>query len=448
MSELKEKSIFGTDGIRGMVNQYPITSEIALKIGLAIGSYINSAKTGKKVIIAKDTRLSGYMIEPALTSGLISLGIDVILVGPMPTPSVPMLIKSLRADFGIMITASHNPGHDNGMKIFDNNGRKLDKATQEIIENRVWQNQFTDELAEPNNLGRASRLEDVQGRYIEHIKRSVPKNTSFKGLKVVVDCANGSAYKIAPTVFWELGAEIIKVGCEPNGLNINDKCGSTKPETFCQKVRETKADIGIALDGDADRVVICDEKGELITGDSLMALIINHLHKTKQLQGNGVAITKVSNSALVEFCHKLGLQTFITDVGDKNVYAAMAEHELEFGGEESGHLIFSEFSNTGDGIVSALQILSILKIKQEPLSKLRHLIELYPQQKLNIPFSGDNPLPKVQKEINALINRNQDMKITVRKSGTEPLIRIVVEGQDTDRISKTLQEIKQIIQIK
>jgi len=448
MTALKKNKIFGTDGIRGMVNKYPITSEVAVKIGLAIGSYINSVKTGKKVIIAKDTRLSGYMIEPALTSGLISLGIDVILVGPMPTPSVPMLIKSLRADFGIMITASHNPGHDNGMKIFDNNGRKLDKKTQEIIENRVLQNKFTDELAEPNNLGRASRLEDVQGRYIEHIKRSVPKNTSFKGLKIVIDCANGSAYKIAPTVLWELGAEIIKVGCEPNGLNINDKCGSTKPETFCQKVRETNANIGIALDGDADRVVICDEKGELIMGDSLMALIIHHLYQTRQLECNGVAITKVSNNALVNFCHKLGLQTFITDVGDKKVYDVMEEHGLKFGGEESGHLIFSEFSNTGDGIVSALQILSILKIKQEPLSKLRHLIKLFPQQKLNIPFIKENPLPKVQKKIDALINNNKEMKIIVRTSGTEHFIRVVVEGKNNIQISKILREIQKIIKTK
>ena len=274
-------SIFGTDGIRGLVNNFPVTADVALKIGTAIGIFIDAKRISRRVVIAKDTRLSGYMIEPAITSGLISTGADVILVGPMPTPSVPILIKSLRADFGIMITASHNPYHDNGVKLFNKNGYKLDIVSREKIEKLVFSEKLVDGLANPSRLGRARRLDDAPGRYIEFVKRSFPKNYTLSGFKIVLDCANGSAYKLAPTILWELGAEVIKLSCEPNGFNINDNCGSIYPKNLCRKVLETKSNIGIALDGDSDRIVICDENGKIIPGEYIIAMIANYLKRAK-----------------------------------------------------------------------------------------------------------------------------------------------------------------------
>lgn len=437
------KSIFGTDGIRGTVNSFPVTADIALKIGTAIGIFIDAKNVNRRVVIAKDTRLSGYMIEPAITSGLISTGADVILVGPMPTPSVPILIKSLRADFGIMITASHNPYHDNGLKLFNKDGYKLDLVTREKIEKIVFSEKLIDGLADPSKLGRAKRLDDAPGRYIEFVKKSFPKNSTLSGIKIVLDCANGSAYKLAPTILWELGAEVIKLSCEPNGFNINDNCGSMYPESLCKKVVETKADIGVALDGDSDRIVICDENGNIIPGEHIIAMIANYLKFTNKLKGDAIVVTKVTNLALEEYLKSIGIKTIYSEVGDINVHELMVKNGLNFGGEESGHIIFSDYSNTGDGIISALQILAVMIKKGKKLSDISSIFKLSPQIKSNVKFQDQNPLSneKVNESINNIIKCNADLKIVVRKSGTEKLIRILVEGKDKSKINKVHDEI-------
>jgi phosphoglucosamine mutase len=436
-------SIFGTDGIRGLVNKFPITADIALKIGTAIGIFIGANNSKRRVVIAKDTRLSGYMIEPALTSGLISTGTDVILVGPMPTPSVPILIKSLRADFGIMITASHNPYHDNGVKLFNKNGYKLDIISRQKIENLIFSEKLGESLAEPSKLGRAKRLDDAPGRYIEFVKRSFPKNFTLSGLKIVLDCANGSAYNLAPTILWELGAEVTKLSCEPNGFNINDNCGSIYPENLCKKVLETKSDIGIALDGDADRITICNEKGQVIQGEYIIAMIATYLKTHRRLRGDAVVVTKISNLALEEYFKSIGIKTIYSEVGDIKVHEQMVKNDLNFGGEESGHIIFSDYSNTGDGIVSALQILAILVESKKKLSDLVNIFKLNPQVKSNIKFNDNNPLLKdsISSNIRNIIDNNSDLKIVIRKSGTEKLIRVLVEGKEKAKIEKVHDEI-------
>lgn len=436
-------SIFGTDGIRGLVNKFPITADIALKIGTAIGIFIGANNSKRRVVIAKDTRLSGYMIEPALTSGLISTGTDVILVGPMPTPSVPILIKSLRADFGIMITASHNPYHDNGVKLFNKNGYKLDISSRQKIENLIFSEKLDESLAEPSKLGRAKRLDDAPGRYIEFVKRSFPKNFTLSGFKIVLDCANGSAYNLAPTILWELGAEVTKLSCEPNGFNINDNCGSIYPENLCKKVLETKSDIGIALDGDADRITICNEKGEVIPGEYIIAMIATYLKTHRRLKGDAIVVTKISNLALEEYLKSVGIKTIYSEVGDIKVHELMVKNNLNFGGEESGHIIFSDYSNTGDGIVSALQILAILVESKAKLSDLVNIFKLNPQVKSNVKFNGNNPLLKnsVSSSMKNIIVNNSDLKIVVRKSGTEKLIRVLVEGKEKAKIEKVHEEI-------
>lgn len=436
-------SIFGTDGIRGLVNKFPITADIALKIGLAIGTFIGASNTKRRVVIAKDTRLSGYMIEPALTSGLISTGTDVILVGPMPTPSVPILIKSLRADFGIMITASHNPYHDNGVKLFNQNGYKLDIMSRKRIENLIFNEKLNDSLAEPEKLGRAKRLDDAPGRYIEFVKKSFPKSFTLSGLKIVLDCANGSAYKLAPTILWELGAEVVKLSCEPNGFNINDNCGSIYPKNLCKKVLETKSDIGIALDGDADRITICDEKGKIIPGEYIIAMIAIYLKAHDKLKNNAIVVTKISNLALEEYLKGVGIKTIYSEVGDIKVHELMVKNNLNFGGEESGHIILSDYSNTGDGIVSSLQILAILVDNKKKLSSLVNIFKLNPQIKSNIKFNGKSPLLKdnICIDIKNITDNNPDLKIVIRKSGTEKLIRVLVEGKEKERIKKVHDEI-------
>ncbi|MFK7761034.1 MAG: phosphoglucosamine mutase [Candidatus Midichloriaceae bacterium] len=436
-------SIFGTDGIRGLVNKFPITADIALKIGTAIGVFIDANNSKRRVVIAKDTRLSGYMIEPALTSGLISTGADVILVGPMPTPSVPILIKSLRADFGIMITASHNPYHDNGVKLFNKNGYKLDIISRKKIENLIFSEKLGESLAEPSKLGRAKRLDDAPGRYIEFVKRSFPKNFTLSGVKIVLDCANGSAYNLAPTILWELGAEVTKLSCEPNGFNINDNCGSIYPENLCKKVLETKSDIGIALDGDADRITICNEKGQVIPGEYIIAMIATYLKTHRRLKGDAIVVTKISNLALEDYLKSMGIKTIYSEVGDIKVHELMVKNNLNFGGEESGHIIFSDYSNTGDGIVSALQILAILVESKKKLSDLVNIFKLHPQVKSNIKFNDNNPLliDSVSSNIRNIINNNSDLKIVIRKSGTEKLIRVLVEGKEKAKIEKVHDEI-------
>ncbi|KIE04554.1 Phosphoglucosamine mutase [Candidatus Jidaibacter acanthamoeba] len=439
--------LFGTDGIRGTANQYPMTAEIAMKFGMAAGTYYKKLGHRNRVVIAKDTRLSGYLIEPALTSGFISVGVDVILVGPMPTPAVSMLIRSLRADLGVMISASHNPYFDNGLKLFDSKGFKLSDECEDKIQEMILSADINRYLVPPIDLGRAKRLDDAPGRYIEHVKNSFNKENNLTGLRIVVDGANGSAYHLAPTILWELGAEVISIGTEPNGFNINEACGSTHPETLSKKVVETRADIGIALDGDADRVVIVDDKGHIISGDHVIGLIALHLHNRKRLNNDMVVVTQMSNGALDEYLKSHNINTIRTKVGDRYVFDAMRKNNCNLGGEQSGHVILSNYSTTGDGIVAALQVLSLLVESGKKMSKLSHIFELYPQVVRNIKFTKNNPLenPKLQEELEEINKSYNAERIFIRKSGTEKLVRVMVEGKQKNIITEAAQTIETLI---
>ncbi len=439
--------LFGTDGIRGTANQYPVTSDIALKFGKAASHYFRQDGYRNRVVIAKDTRLSGYMLEPALTAGFISGGMDVILVGPMPTPSVPMLIKSLRADLGVVISASHNPYYDNGLKLFNSEGYKLSDEIENELQNLILNEDLNKYLAVPEELGRAKRLEDAPGRYIEHVKRSAPKGLSLAGLRIVVDCSNGAAYHLAPTIFWELGAEVVKVGCEPNGFNINLGCGSTHPETMAQKVLETRADVGIALDGDADRVIMCDEKGKIISGDHIIGIIAKYMKSQGTLKGKDVVVTHMSNGALEEYLNKQGMNMHRTSIGDRYVSEKMKELGSNLGGEQSGHIILGDYGTTGDGMVAALQVLSIMVESGRKMSDVAHPFALHPQIIKNIKFKQNNPLDNktVQTSIDKIQNKEQDLRILVRKSGTEKLIRVMVEGKNQVKLKGIASELETLI---
>ena len=437
------KKYFGTDGIRGTANQFPMTPEIALKVGMVLGHKFTNGDHRHRVVIGKDTRLSGYFIEPALTAGFASSGMDVFLVGPVPTPAVSMITKSLRADIGIMISASHNPYYDNGIKIFDKNGHKLSDEIEREIEAMLDENmqQF---LAKPEGLGRVKRLEDPRGRYVEFVKNTFPKNKNLNDLKIVVDTANGAAYSIAGTIFWELGAQVIQIGDHPNGFNINEGCGSTHPDLLKKTVIEHKAHIGIALDGDADRLLIVDENGEEIQGDILIALIADKLHQEGNLKRDTVVITQMSNLALENYLSESGILTIRTNVGDRYVLEAMRQNKCNFGGEQSGHLVLGDYSTTGDGLVAALQILSIICDNKKPLSKLANIFKLMPQVLKNTRFQDKNPLEN-QEILDFIKNEEEKLRtkgrILVRKSGTEKLIRVMVEGESEKSINEIADRI-------
>jgi phosphoglucosamine mutase len=439
------KKYFGTDGIRGTANKFPMTAEIALKVGMAVGAKFTDGDHRHRVVIGKDTRLSGYVIEPALTAGLAAVGMDVFLVGPVPTPAVSMLTRSIRADIGIMISASHNPYHDNGIKIFTRDGRKLSDELEKEIEALI-DGDVTRFLAKPENLGRVKRLDDASNRYIEFVKNSFPKDKSLTGLKIVVDCANGAAYNIAPKIFWELGAEVVAIGIEPNGFNINEKCGSTHPEALRLKVLEEKADIGIALDGDADRLLIVDEKGRAIDGDQLIALIAEKLHDSGNLKSDTVVITQMSNLALENYLNYIGVSTIRAQVGDRYVLEEMRKNGCNFGGEQSGHIVISDYSTTGDGLVAALQVLAILCETKKPASELLQLFEPFPQILKNVKFDSSKGDPMQDKSLQDFIEeKSQELgnegRILVRKSGTESLIRVMAEGKNQKQIEKIVNEI-------
>lgn len=425
------KKYFGTDGIRGQANKFPMTAEIALKVGMAVGAKFTNGDHRHRVVIGKDTRLSGYMIEPALTAGFIAVGMDVFLVGPMPTPAVSMLTRSLRADIGIMISASHNPYYDNGIKIFDANGNKLNDTLELEIENLI-ESDMSSKLANPQELGRAKRLDEGKERYIEFVKNSFPKDKTLNGLKIVIDCANGAAYSIAPTILWELGAEVIAIGVNPNGFNINEDCGSTKPKALQNKVLETGANIGIALDGDADRLLIVDEKGTIVDGDKLIALIAEKLNNEGKLKKDTVVITQMSNLALENHLRYMGINTVRVNVGDRYVLEEIKKGGYNFGGEQSGHIVLTDYSTTGDGLVAALQILSMLVSQDLPISELTNLYEANPQILKNVKLeNATNPLE--QPHVREFILQKQEElgnkgRIFVRKSGTENLIRVMVEA--------------------
>ncbi len=439
-----KKKYFGTDGIRGTANKFPMTAEIALKTGMAVGAKFTDGDHKHRVVIGKDTRLSGYVIEPALTAGLAAVGMDVFLVGPVPTPAVSMLTRSLRADIGIMISASHNPYHDNGIKIFDSQGNKLSDSLELEIEQLI-EGDITKYLATPENLGRVKRLDDGRERYVEFVKNSFPKDKSLTGIKVVIDCANGAAYAIAPKILWELGAEVIAIGVEPNGFNINEKCGSTKPEALRAKVLAEKADIGIALDGDADRLLIIDENGQDIDGDKLIALIAEKLHNEGKLKKDTVVITQMSNLALENHLSYMGIGTRRVNVGDRYVLEEIKKGGYNFGGEQSGHIVLTDYSTTGDGLVAALQVLSLLVSQDKKVSELFNLYKPAPQILKNLKLAGaSNPLDS--QDVQDFIAEKQKLlgkkgRVLVRKSGTENLVRVMAEGEDGAMIEKIVDEI-------
>ncbi len=439
------RKYFGTDGIRGTANKFPMTAEIALKVGMAIGAKFIDGDHRHRVVIGKDTRLSGYVIEPALTAGLAAVGMDVFLVGPVPTPAVSMLTRSIRADIGIMISASHNPYHDNGIKIFTRDGHKLSDKLEREIESLI-EGDITPHLAKSENFGRVKRLDDASNRYIEFVKNSFPKDKTLTNLKIVVDCANGASYNIAPKIFWELGAEVIEIGTNPDGFNINEKCGSTYPETLREKVLETKADIGIALDGDADRLLIVDEKGSVIDGDKLIAMIAEKLHNDGNLKRDTVVITQMSNLALENYLSYIGVSTIRSQVGDRYVLAEMRKNGCNFGGEQSGHIVLSDYSTTGDGLIAALQVLSVICETKKTVSEAFDLFELFPQILKNTKFDQSKSNPLEEKTLQDFIKeKEQELgesgRILVRKSGTENLIRVMVEGIDEYQIEKITDDI-------
>ncbi|TAL34346.1 phosphoglucosamine mutase [Phenylobacterium sp.] len=441
---MSKRAYFGTDGIRGEANRHPMTAEVALRVGMAAGKHFMSRDERRHlVVIGKDTRLSGYMIEPALVAGFTSVGMDVRLFGPLPTPGVAMMTRSLRADLGVMISASHNAFTDNGIKLFGPDGYKLSDEQELAIEARMGEGLETN-LAGPADLGRVQRIDDSQARYIEIAKATFPRRLNLSGMRIVIDCANGAAYKVAPEALYELGAEVIRVGVNPNGFNINEECGSTAPAAMQKAVKEYRADIGIGLDGDADRLVICDERGHLVDGDQIMALIAADWSRREKLRGGGVVATVMSNLGLERFLAAKGLKLERTQVGDRYVMARMRQGDFNLGGEQSGHLILSDFSTTGDGLLAALQVLAVLKESDKPMSALARQFEPVPQKLENVRFAGGKPL---ENEAVKAVMADAEQRLTgtgrlvVRASGTEPLIRIMAEADDEDLVRQVIKEI-------
>lgn len=448
---MTRKSFFGTDGIRDISNQGNITAEVALKLGLAAGAFFRNGDHRHLVVVGKDTRLSGYMLEPALTSGFISMGMDVLLVGPMPTPAISMLVKSLRADLGIMISASHNPYQYNGIKIFGKTGHKLDRDTEKQIEKLILEYPENLPLSPPDHLGKATRLDDAPGRYVEFAKNTFPKNLSLKGMKIVVDSANGASYHIAKKIFWELGADVVHIGNIPDGFNINKNCGSTDCKLAIQTVLKEKADIGIVLDGDADRVIIIDEKGHIVDGDKIIAAIALYMKKQGKLHQDTVVTTHMSNIGLEKFLDKQGISLIRTDVGDKNVSALMQKEGYSLGGEQSGHIIIPKFSATGDGIVASLKILSsFLESNLKTVSELFNLYTPTPQILYNIKYSNSKPSIEESKDIAKKISKAREKlgsngRILVRRSGTEPLVRIMIESDSQELATQIIEDLEPTI---
>ena len=443
------RKLFGTDGIRGTANSGAMTAETALKVGMAAGKLFTRGAHRHAVVIGKDTRLSGYMLEPALAAGFISMGMDVILVGPMPTPAVAMLTRSLRADLGVMISASHNPYEDNGIKLFGPDGYKLSDETEAEIE-RLMANGLGDALAQPAHLGRARRLEDVQGRYIEFAKNTFPRGYRLDGLKVVIDCANGAAYRVAPAALWELGADVVSLGVMPDGFNINKDCGSTDTRAMCRAVVEHGADLGIALDGDADRVMIADEAGALLDGDQLMAMVAENWRAAGRLRGGGIVATVMSNLGLERYLAGIGLKLVRTQVGDRYVVEHMRAHGFNVGGEQSGHIILSDYNTTGDGLIAALEVLAMVVRSGKPASRAGRMFTPLPQLLKNVRFNGGLPPLEddaVKKAIRAGETRlGAAGRLLIRKSGTEPVIRVMAEGEDEALVSEVIIDIVDAIE--
>jgi phosphoglucosamine mutase len=435
------RKFFGTDGIRGLTNTAPMTAEVAMRVGMAAGAHFVRGTHKHRVVIGKDTRLSGYMLENALVAGFTSVGMDVVQVGPMPTPAVAMLTRSMRADLGVMISASHNPYHDNGIKLFGPDGYKLSDADEVQIEARLNE---TPDLAQPALIGRAKRIEDARGRYIHAVKQSLPQHVRLDGLKIVLDCANGAAYNSAPTVFWELGADVIPLGVSPNGLNINDKCGSTAPALLQETVVASGADIGIALDGDADRLILVDERGTIVDGDQIMALLGTSWARQGRLRGGGVVATIMSNLGLERCLNGQGLTLERTGVGDRYVLGRMRSGGFNVGGEQSGHMILMDHATTGDGTLAALHVLAELVASGKRASELMHQFDAVPQLLKNVRFSGGKPLEDAR--VKAAIAEGEAAldgrgRLVIRASGTEPVIRVMAEGDDEGQVNQVVDMI-------
>jgi len=436
------RKYFGTDGIRGRANGV-ITADLALRVGQAAGVMFRRGDHRHRVVIGKDTRLSGYMIETAMVAGFTSVGMDVLLLGPMPTPAVAMLTRSMRADLGVMISASHNLYPDNGIKLFGPDGYKLSDEVELEIE-RLVDADLGKKLAKPAALGRAKRIEGVPERYIEFAKRTLPRNLSLDGLRVVVDCANGAAYRVIPAALWELGAEVFSIGVDPDGFNINKDCGSTEPEALSRKVREMRADIGIALDGDADRVVIADEHGHLVDGDQLLAVIAESWQKDGRLAKPTVVSTIMSNLGLERHLERLGIDLVRAQVGDRYVLEKMREHGYNVGGEPSGHIILSDYNTTGDGFVAALQVLAVVQKQEQPVSVVCHRFDPLPQVTKNVRYRNGKPHEDaaVKSAIaSATLRLNGQGRVIVRPSGTEPVIRVTGEGDDPNLVEEVVDGI-------
>ncbi|WP_342360710.1 phosphoglucosamine mutase [Terrarubrum flagellatum] len=441
------RKYFGTDGIRGRANKV-ITPELALKVGQAAGLVFRRGDHRNRVVIGKDTRLSGYMIESALQAGFTSVGIDVLQLGPMPTPAIAMLTRSMRADLGVMISASHNPYEDNGIKLFGPDGYKLNDEIEKEIE-ALLDSDISARLAASEKVGRAKRVDDAHGRYIEFAKRTLPRNIDFDGLRIVLDCANGAAHKVAPAALWELGAEVFPLGVEPDGFNINRDVGSTAPEALTRKVRELRADIGIALDGDADRVLIVDEKGHHVDGDQLMAVIARSWSEDGRLSQPGIVATIMSNLGLERFLGGIGLTLARTAVGDRYVLEHMREHGYNLGGEQSGHIILSDYSSTGDGLVAALQLLAVVKRLEKPVSQVCHCFEPLPQILKNVRYRGGQQPLTEDSVVTAIEDARKRLgangRLVIRPSGTEPVIRVMAEGDDRDLVETVVGDVVEVL---
>ncbi len=442
------RKYFGTDGIRGTANTPPMTPEISMRLGMAAGKYFRTTSDRRhSVVIGKDTRLSGYMIEPALVAGFTSVGMDVTLFGPLPTPGVAMMTRSLRADLGVMISASHNHYKDNGIKLFGPDGYKLSDEIELEIESRM-DRALDDKLAAPDELGRAQRIDDAQARYVEIVKATFPRGMRLSGLRICVDCANGAAYKVAPAALYELGAEVFPVGVTPDGFNINHEVGSTDTRALKAAVATHRADIGIALDGDADRCIIIDETGNEVDGDQLIGLIASHWHKAGKLSQPGVVTTVMSNLGLENYLSSIGLELERTKVGDRYVVERMRAGRFNLGGEQSGHIIMSDYSTTGDGLMAALQVLSVMVETSKPLSQIAHVFDRVPQKLVNVRYDGSDPLEA--DAVKAAIAAAEKTlaktgRLVIRKSGTEPLIRVMAEALDQDLMNEAVETVAEAV---
>lgn len=445
-----DKRLFGTDGLRGRVNCYPMVPDMALRLGLAAGTFFRNGNKRHRVVIGKDTRLSGYIFETALTSGLCAAGMDVFLVGPLPTPAIAFLTQNMRADLGVVISASHNPFYDNGIKLFDRTGYKLADDAEAAITEMMLNAEHAWDYPEAEKVGRAYRIEDAPGRYIVYLKNSFPAPLTLSGMRVVLDCANGANYKVAPLALEELGAEVVTLGTSPDGVNINRGCGSLHPEITADKVRETRADVGIALDGDADRVIMVDEKGVVLDGDQIMAICASALLERDALPGKTLVATVMSNMALEVFMKERGGQLLRTPVGDRHVVEAMVREKAAFGGEQSGHLVFAEHGTTGDGLLAALQVLRIMCETGKPLSELAGQLDLFPQELINVPVKRKPDFSEVPELLSAVNEAEAELggrgRVLLRYSGTEPKCRVMVEGENSVQVRRLAEGIAEAVE--